>query len=404
MKNAARIPFLSALIGGALVAVVVAIAGVGGSTKTVTVLQQSPLATANASLSSASLTPRQIYERDAPGVVFVRSQIVQRSQSPFDLFPQVQQGEATGSGFVLDKSGTILTNAHVIDGAVKVTVQLENKQEVDATVVGKDTSTDLALLRINPDGQQLHPLTLGTSTGIHVGDPTIAIGNPFGLDRTLTTGVVSALQRQIQAPNGFAIDNVIQTDAALNPGNSGGPLLDAQGRVIGINSQIESSSSTTGGQGTNTGIGFAVPIDTAKQIIPQLEHSGKVNHAFLGLTSLTIDASLSSLNLAASQGALVQSVQGGSPAAKAGLRGGNVSQQLSGGTIQLGGDIITAADGKPVNTSADLANIVGAKHPGDSIKIQFLRSHKTMTVTVTLASRPNSLNNASQSGGTGPGG
>jgi S1-C subfamily serine protease len=404
MTSPSRIPFISAVIGGGLVAIVVAITGLDANTKTVTVLQQSPLATADASLRSAALTPRQIYERDAPGVVFVRSQIVQRTQSPFDLFPQVQQGEATGSGFVLDKAGTILTNAHVIDGAVKVTVQLENKQEVDATVVGKDTSTDLALLRINPDGQALHPLTLGTSTGIHVGDPTIAIGNPFGLDRTLTTGVVSALQREIQAPNGFTIDNVIQTDAALNPGNSGGPLLDAEGRVIGINSQIESSSGTGGGQGTNTGIGFAVPIDTAKQIIPQLEHSGKVNHAFLGLTSLTIDPTLSSLNLAAPTGALVQSVQGGSPAAKAGLRGGNVTQQFSGGQIQLGGDIITAADGKPVNSSADLANIVGAKHPGDQIKIKFLRSHKPQTVTVKLASRPNSLTNATQAGGASPGG
>src|SRR5207237_323515 len=173
-------------------------------------------------------------------------------------FPQSQRGEATGSGFVIDKNGTIATNAHVIAGAVKVTVQLADNKVVNAKVLGKDTSSDLALLKINPDGLDLHPLSLGSSKDVHVGDPTIAIGNPFGLDRTLTTGVVSALQREIKAPNNFTIDHVIQTDAAINPGNSGGPLLDALGRVIGITSQI----ATGGGGNGNVGIGFAVPINT----------------------------------------------------------------------------------------------------------------------------------------------
>ena len=206
----------------------------------------------------------------------------------------------------------------MIDDAVKVTVQLADKKTVDAKVVGKDTSTDLALLKVDPDGLDLTPLPLGSSKDVQVGDPVVAIGNPFGLDRTLTTGVVSALQRQISAPNGFAIDNVIQTDAAINPGNSGGPLIDAAGRVIGINSQIETGG---GGSGGNVGIGFAVPIDTAKRILPQLEKAGKVERAYLGITTLTIDGSLSSSTCPSTAGALVQSVQTGSPAEKAGIRG-----------------------------------------------------------------------------------
>ena len=195
---------------------------------------------------------------------------------------------------MIDKNGYILTNAHVVDGATKITVSFGDKETVPAQVVGKDVSDDLALLKVNPSGLNLKPLALGDSRSVQVGDPTIAIGNPFGLDRTLTTGVVSALQRQIQAPNGFAIDNVIQTDAAINPGNSGGPLLDAAGRVIGINSQI-----ATGGNGDgNVGIGFAVPINTAKKVLPQLQ-KGNVERAYLGITGATVKPSM---NLAVKQG------------------------------------------------------------------------------------------------------
>jgi S1-C subfamily serine protease len=238
----------------------------------------------------------------------------------------------------------------------------------------------------------LDPLALGESKGIQVGDPTIAIGNPFGLDRTLTTGVVSALQRRIQAPNGFAIDNVIQTDAPINPGNSGGPLIDATGRVIGINSQIE----TGGGQGS-VGIGFAVPIDTAKQVIPQLEHGGKVELAYLGLSSLTIDPSLDSLKLPVKAGALVQAVTGGSPAQQAGVVAGNVSSQLNGGPIELGGDIIVGVDGKPITSSNDLSSLIGAHKPGDTVTLQIVRAGKHRTVSVKLGSRPTTL--ATGSGG-----
>src|SRR5438445_4814561 len=188
----------------------------------------------------------------------------------------------------MDGRGSILTNGHVVENAIKVTVSLEKGKTVNASVVGKDPSNDLAVLRVQPDGLKLHPLTLGDSSKVQVGDPVLAIGNPFALERTLTTGVISALQRQITAPNGFAINNVLQTDAPINPGNSGGPLLDASGRVIGINSQIE----TGGGGGGSVGIGFAVPINIAKAEIRQLEKGGTVAGAYIGLTSLTIDSSL----------------------------------------------------------------------------------------------------------------
>jgi S1-C subfamily serine protease len=220
----------------------------------------------------------------------------------------------------------------------------------------------------------------------------LAIGNPFDLQRTLTTGVVSALQRTLKAPNGFTITNVIQTDAPINPGNSGGPLLDAQGRVIGINSQIF----TGGSGGGSIGIGFAVPIDTAKSEIGQLEKGGTVRGAYIGLTSITIDGSLSALNLPVKSGALVQSVQRGTPAEKAGIRGGNVSGNVENSSVAVGGDIITAIDGKAINSSDDLASAITTKKPGDTISVQLLRAtgnggyaHKT--VQVTLASRPSSV-------------
>jgi S1-C subfamily serine protease len=382
-KSVVPVALAAAAIGGAGGAAVVA--GFGGNDKTTTVVQQAPLVGSPTSNSKAAgLTPREIYKRDAPGVVFVRSEIVQRSQSPFDLFPTEQRGESSGSGFVIDKSGDILTNAHVIDGAVKVTVQFSDQKTVPARIIGRDTSSDLALLKVNTDGVDLSPLTLGSAKDVQVGDPTIAIGNPFGLDRTLTTGVVSALQRRIQAPNGFTIRNVIQTDAAINPGNSGGPLLDAAGRVIGINSQI----ATGGSSNANVGIGFAVPIDTAKQVLPALKKGAAVQRAELGVTTLTIDQSLNGLNLPVKQGVLVQSVQNGSAADKAGLRGGDISAQMAGQDVQLGGDIITRCDGKSVATADDLAGIIQGHKPGDQVKITYLRGGKERTATAKLGKQP----------------
>jgi S1-C subfamily serine protease len=380
------VALVSGVIGGAVVAGGAAL--LEGGSRTTTVVQQAPLATADASQKDGNtLTARDIYKRDAPGVAFVRAQIVRRTSSPFDFgIPQEQQGTSTGSGFVLDKDGTIATNAHVVEGATRVTVQFGDNAAHPAKVLGVDKSTDLALLKIDPKGVDLHPLKLGSSHGLQVGDPTVAIGNPFGLDRTLTTGVVSALQRQIRAPNGFTIDNVIQTDAAINPGNSGGPLLDAAGRVIGINSQIETGS---GGNG-NVGIGFAIPIDTVKQKIGDLKTKGTVQYAYLGVSSASVDSSFSGL-LPVKSGALVQTVTAGSPAARAGLQGGDISAQVGGTPVALGGDIITKVDGKDVKSADDLTSIIGRHKAGDKVTLDFVRDGKTKTAEVTLGKRPASL-------------
>ncbi|HVE67141.1 MAG TPA: trypsin-like peptidase domain-containing protein [Solirubrobacteraceae bacterium] len=384
-----RTSLLAALVGGAVVAAAMLALDLGREEgKTTTVIQQSPLTATRDSDqpggTGGGLTPREIYKRDAPGVVNVRAQVVQQVDSPFDLGPEQDRGQSSGSGFVLDRHGFILTNAHVIEGASRVTVQFEDDKVTEAKVVGKDTSTDLAVLKVDPKDLDLKPLALGDSKDVQVGDPTIAIGNPFGLDRTLTTGVVSALQRRITAPNGFQIENVIQTDAAINPGNSGGPLLDAAGRVIGINSQI-----ATGGAGNgNVGIAFAVPINTAKQVIPQLRREGKVERAYIGITGATIDASLARLNLASKSGVLVQSVQAGSPAAKAGIRGGDAQANLDGSDIALGGDVITKIDDRTVKSMDDVVAVINGKKPGDSVTLQLVRDGQPRTVKVKLAQRP----------------
>jgi S1-C subfamily serine protease len=388
------IAIVSAVIGAGAAVGVVEGFDLGSAKTSTTVVQQAPLgASANASdndRDGSGLTAGDIYKRDAPGVVFIRSQIVQRTQSsPFDFgLPQEQQGEATGSGFVIDKAGTILTNAHVVNGATKVSVQFADKKSVDAKVLGKDESTDLALLKVDPAGLKLAPLTLGSSKGVEVGDAAIAIGNPFGLERTLTTGVISAVQRTIQAPNHFEIDDVLQTDAPINPGNSGGPLIDATGKVIGINSQI-----ATGGNGSDgsVGIGFAVPIDTAKKIIPDLRQSGRVDRGYLGIGSLTVDKTLADLNLPVDHGALVQSVTPGGPADKAGIRAGDLSATLDNHAIQLGGDIITKIDNKEIRTRDDLEAAVVNRKSGDRVKVTFYRAGKVKTVEVTLGERPNTV-------------
>jgi S1-C subfamily serine protease len=391
------IPFVSALIGGGIVVAVVAAAGdLGGSTTTVTTVQAAPAAPSNASVVTHGMTPHEVYVRDAPGVAFVTSTIVQKSESPFNLFggESQRQGQATGSGIVISANGTILTNYHVVENAIKVTVSFEKGKTVNAQIVGKDPSNDLAVLKIPTEGLTLHPLTLGNSSAVTVGDPVYAIGNPFDLQRTLTTGVISALQREITAPNGFAINNVLQTDAPINPGNSGGPLLNTSGEVIGINSQIE----TGGTGGGSVGIGFAVPINTAKSEIAQLEKGGTVRGAYLGLTSLTIDGSLSALNLPVKSGALVQSVQPGTPAAKAGIHGGAVTTNSESGQIAVGGDIIVSIDGKTIASSQELSSAISSKKPGDTVTVGLRRAngkggYEPKTISVTLGSRPNSVPN-----------
>jgi S1-C subfamily serine protease len=270
-----RSHFVSSVCGGLVVAGAFLALGVTGRRSTQVVVEESPVSAQPTSAASRGLTPHEIYLRDAPGVAFIRAVVAQPVNSPFDPYPEHVQSASTGSGFLVTRSGYVLTNFHLIEGSPAesgVTVRFEDGAARPAVVVREDEDDDLALLKVDMKGisRVIRPLALGDSSTVRVGDPTLAIGNPFGLDRTLTSGIVSALQRQIRAPDGFAIDNVIQTDAPINPGNSGGPLLDADGRVIGINSQI-----LTGGaddDGGSVGIGFAVPIDTARAFLPWLGH------------------------------------------------------------------------------------------------------------------------------------
>jgi S1-C subfamily serine protease len=341
-----------------------------------------------ASASGKSLTVNEIYRRDAPGVAFIKADIVQRTQSVFGL-PQQQQSTATGSGFLIDDDGHILTNAHVVEGAKNVEVQLGNGDPQSAEIVGTDPSTDVALLKVdNTDG--VSPLPLGESDEVHVGDPVVAIGNPFGLDRTVTSGIVSALQRQIQAPNGFSISDVIQTDAPINPGNSGGPLIDGDGKVIGINSQIESQS------GGNEGVGFAVPIKTAIDVVNQLQGGGEIQHAYLGISGADITPEVArALNLPVDQGVLVAQVLGNGPADDAGIKGPTGEATVAGQTIPIGGDIITKIDGKAVTGMDDLISVVNEHKPGDEITLTVWSNGQQKDVTVKLGDRPSNVQDSS---------
>jgi S1-C subfamily serine protease len=343
-----------------------------------------------ASNSSPGLTVHDIYQRDADGVAFIRSTIVQRTQSAFGL-PQQQSSEATGSGFLIDNDGHILTNAHVVEGAKSVTVQLGNGAEQDAQVVGTDPSSDVALLKVdNTEGAS--PLPLGDSSKVQVGDPVVAIGNPFALDRTVTSGIVSALQRQIQAPNGFSISDVIQTDAAINPGNSGGPLIDGAGQVIGMNSQIESQS------GGNEGVGFAVPIKTAADVASQLENGGQVHQAYLGISGGDITPEIAhALNLPATQGVLVERVLSGGPADDAGIKGATGQATISGQTFPVGGDIITKLDGKPISGMDEVISAVNGHKPGDEITLTVFSGGQQKDVTVKLGDRPQHVQDSNSS-------
>jgi S1-C subfamily serine protease len=391
----ARTPLGSAVIGGLIVALLFVIAIAAGwihssssSSNVAATLAPTPLPhPAQASQqTSKGLTVDQIYKADGPGVVFVQATTPPRPASPFNPFGGSSRGTATGTGFVIDRNGHILTNDHVVAGASKVEVTLGRKDTsspVTAQVVGADPSTDVAVLKVNAPSNELHPLPLGNSAQVHVGDPVVAIGNPFGLDRTVTSGIVSALQRQIQAPNHFTIDNVIQTDAAINPGNSGGPLLNAAGQVIGITSQIESQS------GGNVGIGFAEPINTARKVAEQILTTGSVQHAWLGIRGYTLTPQLANvLNLPVKHGAVIEAVQTGSPADKAGLRGGSANVTIAGQNLRVGGDVITSVDGKQVTSMTAVANAIGGKNPGDQVQLGIDRHGHAQTVTLTLANRP----------------
>jgi S1-C subfamily serine protease len=385
-----RAPFGSALLGGLVVGLlgwVAIVAGwIDGDDDGGSQLSAAPLTRPAADRDDGrDALVGEIYDQVAPGVAFVQADTAPQQPSSLNPFPQPEGGTASGSGFVIDDEGHILTNAHVVEGARNIQVTLgEDEDPVDAELVGKDTSTDIAVLEVDPDDSELHPLTLGSSSDLQVGDPVVAIGNPFGLERTVTTGIVSALQRQIDAPNGFTISDVIQTDAAINPGNSGGALLDQNGEVIGINSQI-----ATAGGGGSVGVGFAVPIDTARDVANQILDTGEVEHAFLGISGADVTPEIAdALNLSVDEGALVQRVVADGPADQAGIQAGDQQVAVAGQQLVAGGDVITAVDGKPVTGMDDVIAAVNTKQAGDEVTLQIERDGESQEVTVELGERP----------------
>jgi S1-C subfamily serine protease len=376
-----------ALVGGGLALAGAALFGKLGDKTTIE--QVSPLAQGNGlgnvslqAPSTKGLTPEQIYRHDAPGVVQITATSITQGVDPFNFTPSTQTEQALGSGFVIDKAGHIVTNYHVIKGATKVQVAFSGNDQIAASVVGSDASTDTAVLKVDTHARALTPLPLGNSDAVTVGDSVYAIGNPFGFTRTLTSGLVSAVQRQIEAPNTLEIDHAIQTDAAINHGNSGGPLIDAAGRVIGVTSQI--STGTTGQQG-NLGIGFAIPINTVRNVAAQIIKSGKAQHASIGVTVVSLTGQLGQLfKLPVSSGLLIQGIEQGSGAAKAGLEVGKSKVIVGGVSYTIGGDIIVGFDGHAITNYEQLRDRVSQHKPGDKVKVEIYRGSSKKTVTVTL--------------------
>jgi S1-C subfamily serine protease len=396
MKRFFKTSFGSALLGGAVVAAFGWIAIAAGwieaddSGSTVTVSQPLAAPVSASGESDDRNLVNQIYRRDGQGVAFISAKQAEGGSSGLNPFgePEGEGGTATGSGFLVDTEGHVITNSHVVEGADQLEVKLGSSEtSYDAEVIGTDPATDVALLKVDAPTNSLHPLSLGDSSKIEVGDPVVAIGNPFGLDRTVTSGIVSALQRQIQAPNGFSISHVIQTDAAINPGNSGGPLIDSSGSVIGINSQIQTGGTSSG----NVGIGFAVPINTAREVVREIEENGEVKHAYLGISGGSITPDLAkALKLPVNSGVLVNEVVKGGPADEAGLKGGDTSATIEGANLRLGGDVITEVDGEAVSGMEEVVNAVNAASPGDEMELTVDRDGETKTVMVTLGVRPDS--------------
>jgi putative serine protease PepD len=340
------------------------LAATGSFDRAATPVATMPISQTTASATAGGLDAGALYAAASPGVVDITSKSAssQATQSPFGGPSQGQSTTSTGTGFVVDSSGHIVTAAHVVDGASSVTVTFQDGATRTAKVLGSDDATDVAVVAVDPSGLTLHRLELGSSGSLRIGDAVAAIGDPFQYARSLSTGIVSGVDRTIQAPNGFTVAHAIQTDAALNPGNSGGPLLAADGTVVGVVDQI-----ATGGSGADqsSGVGFAVPSDIVKSELAALIAGRSVQHAYMGVS--TGDAAGST------SGALVAAVSSGGPAQQAGLRAG---------------DLVTAIDGKPVKGSSDLVATIADHKPGDSISLQVHRGSQTITQTVKLGEQP----------------
>jgi S1-C subfamily serine protease len=361
----------AALVGAAAGAGTYALLADGGTTvvRQVTVQGSQPA-------SESKLSVSDIYDLAYKGVVEITA--TGATSAPFG---DQEQQQAQGSGWVYDTEGHIVTNQHVIANASSISVHFWNGATYRATLVGSDRSTDLAVIKVDAPASLLDPLTLGDSGALKVGDGVVAIGSPFGLEETVTSGIVSALHREMKAPNRFTITDSIQTDAAINHGNSGGPLLNAQGKVVGVNSQIESNS------GGNDGVGFAVPSTTIATIVPRLISNGKVEHAYLGVQLGEIPAGAAQ-QLGMARGVEVVGVTAGTPADDAGLRAATGRKTVDGMTYDTGGDVIVGFDGEQITTPQQLQVAVDAKQPGDTVTVTYIRGAKRHTVRVTLGTRP----------------
>ena len=319
-----------------------------------------------------------IYRQIGPGVVNITSVVIQR-----DFFFNPVPREGAGSGSIIDTEGHILTNHHVIRDSSKLEVTLSDGSKWKAKFVGADPGNDLAVIKIDAPRERLTVIPMGDSSVLEVGQKVLAIGNPFGLGQTLTTGIISSLGRSIRSEAGILIEDVIQTDAAINPGNSGGPLLDSEGKIIGINSAIISPT------GASVGIGFAIPVNTAKRILPELIQKGYVSYPWIGASVFPLIPEFAkSLGLKVERGAMIMEVVRGGPADKAGLRGGDRQVQVGNVVLPVGGDVIMEFDGEKVTSSDELIRLIRARRPGDRVALKVLRNGKFLTVNITLGERP----------------
>jgi S1-C subfamily serine protease len=394
VRNRPLVPLVALLAagvaGGVITLVGASALGVGGKTTTVREVAASfgggsPTAFEPPSRGKG-MSINQIFRRDAPGVVQVTSTELVQTDPFFDFgLPQTQTQKSLGSGFVMDKAGHVITNYHVVQGAQKLEVSFSSGDGMKARLVGADPSTDIAVLQVDARSRALTPLHLGNSDSVRVGDSVVAIGNPLGYDRSVTAGIVSAVQRAIAAPNQYPIDHVIQTDAPINQGNSGGPLIDSRGDVIGVNAQIATSGSSSG----NIGIGFAIPANTVRTVVGQLIENGHVEHASVGITAKPLTPEIARLfKMPADHGLLVDTVEPGSGAAAAGLRPKKQIVVVAGESWPIGGDLIVSADGVSLQSVDQLRNLVAGKHPGASISLVVYRGSDKLTLEVKLGRQP----------------
>jgi putative serine protease PepD len=377
MRRVSRwLPIIGGAIAGGVIALIISSSTntTSSTPVTTTVIQQgSTNSTEPTSFKgSAGLSINQIYKAASPGVVDIR--VVSRSQSPGFGFFGGQGGttQGEGSGVVYDTNGNILTDEHVVANATSVQVNFQDGKSVPAKVLGTDPSTDVAVIHVNVPASQLHPIPLADSSRAQVGDPVVAIGSPFSLPETATTGIVSQIGRGIQAPNGYTIPNAVQTDAAINPGNSGGPLLDANGHVLGLNDQIETNNSTAGGEGSSSGVGFAVPSNTVKQVATAIIAGNKVQHAYIGVCLNGDNLSAATIATTPTQNC-PSPVSPGSPAARSGIQPG---------------DTVTAINGTPIATTEQFIATIDRYKPGQTVTMSVKHDGQTKQVKVTLGERP----------------